>query len=648
MRQPLLFLIAAGSALAQQPIGSGTIQSETRLVLVDTTVLDKKGNPVRGLAQGDFKVFEDGKEQPITAFSAESGDAPDTSRKRYLVLFFDDSVPSAGQTFVRQAATKFIDANVAPNRLMAIAEYNGSLVMTQNFTTDADLLKKAVVNNRFSGSRNVTTTGVGAAAQTSYSVRSALGALRSLAKGLSATPGRKTIVFVSAGYPATQDAIDEINATIVECNRDNVALFPIAAALGEVGGNSFDADSGAAAAPARGRTNPRTTAAAEATTPATMQQSLFTLANGTGGYVIANTNDVLGGMEKIGKEQEDYYLLGYTPAKDAAPGVCHNLKVKVDRPGITVRARPSYCEAVSLDVLAGTPAERDLENRMNANASPTVSGAALATPFFYTAKNTARVHALLEIPPGTFEFTKDKGKLRSGMNVVGIAWLPDGTVKARFSDSIKVAFDDKKQVDAFNSKTFEYEKQFPIGPGQYSFKIVFSSGAKQFGKMETTLTVEPWDPGVFAISGLALSKTARPARPKVEGLDPSLVDDRVPLVSGNAEIPPMASNHLSKSGKNFVYAELYEPALAVAGLTDKDAPAVGVQMEILDSKTGATVKDFGLMRLPLPALTGNPAVPMGLVVTAPELPPGPYKLRITALDDKKRQAARTIDIQLEN
>jgi hypothetical protein len=39
---------------------------------------------------------------------------------------------------------------------------------------------------------------------------------------------------------------------------------------------------------------------------------------------------------------------------------------------------------------------------------------------------------------------------------------------------------------------------------------------------------------------------------------------------------------------------------------------------------------------------------MGLVVTAPELPPGPYKLRITALDDKKRQAARTIDIQLEN
>ena len=115
---------------------------------------------------------------------------------------------------------------------------------------------------------------------------------------------------------------------------------------------------------------------------------------------------------------------------------------------------------------------------MNANASSTVTGASLMAPHFYTAKNTARVHALLEIPPGTFQFVKDKGKLRSTMNVVGIAWLPDGTVKARFSDAVKISFDDRKQVDAFDAKPFEYEKQFPIGPGQYSFKLVFSSSAK--------------------------------------------------------------------------------------------------------------------------------------------------------------------------
>jgi hypothetical protein len=41
-------------------------------------------------------------------------------------------------------------------------------------------------------------------------------------------------------------------------------------------------------------------------------------------------------------------------------------------------------------------------------------------------------------------------------------------------------------------------------------------------------------------------------------------------------------------------------------------------------------------------------VPIGLIVTAPDLEPGPYKLRLTALDDKQHQAVRTIDIQLEN
>jgi VWFA-related protein len=43
------------------------------------------------------------------------------------------------------------------------------------------------------------------------------------------------------------------------------------------------------------------------------QQVLYALASGTGGFVILNTNDLLGGMEKIAKELSEYYVLGYTP-----------------------------------------------------------------------------------------------------------------------------------------------------------------------------------------------------------------------------------------------------------------------------------------------------------------------------------------------
>src|SRR5207302_7332628 len=46
-----------------------TIKKETKLVLVDAVVTDKKGNYVRDLAQNDFKVFEDNREQPISSYS---------------------------------------------------------------------------------------------------------------------------------------------------------------------------------------------------------------------------------------------------------------------------------------------------------------------------------------------------------------------------------------------------------------------------------------------------------------------------------------------------------------------------------------------------------------------------------------------------
>ena len=74
----------------------------------------------------------------------------------------------------------------------------------------------------------------------------------------------------------------------------------------------------------------------------TNEEIMYMLADGTGGFVIVNTNDLLGGLEKIGKELNEHYLLGYTPP-ETAEGSCHALKVKVDRGGTTVRARTGYC-----------------------------------------------------------------------------------------------------------------------------------------------------------------------------------------------------------------------------------------------------------------------------------------------------------------
>src|ERR1700722_14076193 len=147
--QPVLF---THLAQAQQPApeasagATSTIKAETRLVLVDTVVTDKKGNYIRDLAAKDFKVWEDNKEQPIKNFSFEEKTAsPDQAQKRYLVLFFDNStMDMSDQMRARQAAAKFIDANAAPDRLIAVVEFGGNVRIAQNFTADAARLKQVV------------------------------------------------------------------------------------------------------------------------------------------------------------------------------------------------------------------------------------------------------------------------------------------------------------------------------------------------------------------------------------------------------------------------------------------------------------------------------------------------------------------------
>ena len=52
------------------------IKVDVRQVLVPVVVTDREGHHVTGLTQADFKVFEDGVEQKITAFSVENRALP--------------------------------------------------------------------------------------------------------------------------------------------------------------------------------------------------------------------------------------------------------------------------------------------------------------------------------------------------------------------------------------------------------------------------------------------------------------------------------------------------------------------------------------------------------------------------------------------
>ena len=234
-------------AQATPPGDSSTpvFKAETRLVLVDTVVTDKKGNYITDLTAKDFKVWEDNKEQPVKSFSLESSSsAPSDSHRHYLVLFFDNStMDTTDQSRAREAAAKFVEANAGPDRYMAVINFGGAVTVAQNFTADAERLKQVVRNVKFSSvSPNAPPQPVEVAslgmpqlgsAEASFGARTLLLALRNVAKSLSTVPGRKSLVLLTTGFsisPSDPDVLEkqsELTAAISACNKANVAVYPI-------------------------------------------------------------------------------------------------------------------------------------------------------------------------------------------------------------------------------------------------------------------------------------------------------------------------------------------------------------------------------------------------------------------------------------
>jgi hypothetical protein len=346
-------------------------------------------------------------------------------------------------------------------------------------------------------------------------------------------------------------------------------------------------------------------------------------------------------LERIGREQNEYYILGYSPT-DSPEGSCHTLKVKVDRGGTIVRARSGYCNVRPTDLLAGNSTEKDLESRVKGSAAGNVN-ASMQVPFFYTSPNTARVNIAMEIPSGSIDFEKVKKKFHSEVNVLGIAYRPDGTVGARFSDTVKLDLENKKELEAFKEQPLHYENQFEVASGQYSLKIAFNSGGENFGKLEMPLVIDPYDGKQFALSGVAFSKDVHRASEVDSGLDGVLLAGRTPLVAQGMQLVPTGTNRFKKTDTGAVYVEIYEPLLL-----GPDPPQVGLQLKVVDRKTGESKNDSGLMSVATAIRADNAVIPVGLKLPVATLTAGAYRAELKAVDGAGRSSTiRSADFDVE-
>ena len=713
----LTLCLAQDNAPEPETSSAPVIRAETRVVLVDAVVTDKKGEYIRDLTAKNFRIWEDSTEQTITSFSLESDSSKVKQQNHYMVLFFDNTTMSAGdQMQARLAADKFIEAGSSPNRYIAVVNYGGTLQIAQNFTTDSDRLKRAVSGVKMpalnTGDQTIDVSSSGipglSGAEMDFAARSGLLALRSMVKTIASLPGRKTLVLLTSGFPVTPEQMPEVTAVINDCNRANVAVYPVdvRGLVADLMPDSIDQDAGFSARPMIQKVSFSTVSRPEqhsggggghsgggspgggthTPTPVSpggkggttggnrggggggntgstnrntnpfnqsrllppllnnvsdSQQVMYMLANGTGGFVILNTNDLVSGMQKIANDQNQYYLVGYKP-EESEEGKCHSLKVKVDRSGATVRARTGYCNVTPQDLLSGNPVEKDLKKRVSEPASGNGAGS-MQAPFFYTAANRARVNFAMDIPATGLKSVKLKKKLHAEMNILGIAMSADGKAAARFSDTIKYDFDDKKEFEEFLTHPIHYENQFSIVPGRYTLNLAFESG-RTFGKLELPLNVDPWDGKHFSLSGLAFSTEVHRVSDVTSGLDQELLADRTPLIAQGTEVTPAGSSRLKKSGIGVLYAEIYEPLLV-----GEVAPRMGVEFRVLDRKTGESKFDTGLFAPPMPdnKQAKNPIVPVGLKIPIETLAPGSYKAELKAKDSVGREATRTAEFEVE-
>ena len=234
-------------------VSTPTFRVNTRLVLVDVVVTDKRNQPVLGLKPEDFTVEENGKKQKISTFvSAETpktappaalppgiySNAPEyRSPGGPITVFVLDAAntPFRDQAYGRMQMLKYVQDQSNPNQRMAIFTLTDGLHMLQDFTSDPKLLISALQHYKpqepalgAAGATPVSGTvgapsgdpGAGTIAtlqqvtaeinsfqsiQVGYVLErrtiATLEAMRTLARTLGGIPGRKQVIWLTAAFP---------------------------------------------------------------------------------------------------------------------------------------------------------------------------------------------------------------------------------------------------------------------------------------------------------------------------------------------------------------------------------------------------------------------------------------------------------------
>jgi VWFA-related protein len=512
---------------------------DVQYIEVPVTVLARDGTPVRGLTKANFELRENDNARAIESFEAIDYAAAETgkaisplnpaSRRNFLLLFdLSYSNPNA-ITRAQQAARNFIARSIGGRDLVAIGtiDVDRGFRFITAFTTDRELLTAAIADPRNYRARDPLQIAGSAILEapkpaTSMGERESIALqemtdvarlssrlddflnrtrvkkqvemLGNVARSLQKLGGRKHLVLLSEGFDPrlVEGRAAEEGEEAAEENR--------AVSAGEVWKVDSDKRFGsaghqrdlAAMADAFRRADVilhavdiqgvRVQNDLRGGAKLNSNGGLFLLANATGGTVFQNSNDITSEFDKLTRQHEVVYILGFhAPAGRA--GQFHELNVKlVNAPaGARVQHRGGYYAAGSESNL-----ERALttaEIIVNDLPADDIDVTALAASFPLDGGGKAQVPVVLEIGGDTI--IKHAKNDTATADIFIYAFDEDGIVR----DSLhqRVVLDLTKVRDKLDASGIRFYGTLQLSPGTYAVKNlvrVLESDAKGYERVD--------------------------------------------------------------------------------------------------------------------------------------------------------------------
>jgi VWFA-related protein len=579
----LLSLCVAAQTVAppqqQQQGEEEVVRITSELVQTDVVVTDKDDRVINDLKLGDFEVYENGKKQDlkfIEYVGVDEGrriegarpDAPPESARierelsardvrRVVAFVVDDlTIPFADMATVRQVLLDFVDNKMQQGDLVAIVRTVGGKGLLQQFTSDKQLLRRAIsqlnyTSNYYSRFDNpdppgltevdLTPPGGGTASvssntaaandalakdvtdETTNTMRGLIGlsTANSVIDSLRQIPGRKSLVLFSAGVPFLQtNSTGGLYATVsqvLDRLKDNALRSGVVVntmdprglnatpGVGRVDDprlNSQSALMGGNAGFGRGQSDLEKANLGEPLAGAGDHLSLRTLSNATGGVAVVNTNDFKAGLDKVLARSRGYYVLAYTPS-EKFDNKFRKLDVKVRRDGTHIYKQAGY---IAREESRAAPRTKQ-EEVMDAARSPLAKrdlDVSSNLSLKMTPPKGADLGINLLVDPKTLNFTQSDDKYHTIFDVVG--FILDGVGKTRggFSETINANLTPAEYQEAMRTGlTYSADTQLP--PGYYQLRaVVREEGTGNLGTVSRYIEVPDLTKGRLAMSSVFL------------------------------------------------------------------------------------------------------------------------------------------------